>query len=415
MSGRKDKALFLYTTDFPYGYGESFLENELPVLVEHFHKVWVIPFNPYQGYKRELPHGAELLEIPHHSPSSYGLKALLQNCPLLVRVLLAETRKGRSSFHLTRIRYFKNNLLHKKEEAEKLHRILSEKVRSEKAVHYSYWFNNRVMELSLLKDGGKIGPWVTRTHRHDLYRECAKEGFFPYRSFQMKEVDRVYPVSQQGKRHLDAEFPSQSDKIGVSYLGVHDKGISPVEGKEKVNRVVTCCDFRPVKRGELMVRILSHLKDLPIEWVHFGEGEEFEMVKGLAREGLEGGKLQYEFQGKKSNQEILRYYQDLPVHLLLNVSSSEGLPVSMMEAISFGIPVIGTAVGGVPELVTKRTGELLPPNPEASETANTIRTFLQEKAMDQAFRKGVRKFWAEHFDAEKNYREFAEELKGLGE
>ena len=45
---------------------------------------------------------------------------------------------------------------------------------------------------------------------------------------------------------------------------------------------------------------------------------------------------------------------------LINVSESEGLPVSMMEAQMAGLPVIGTDVGGVSEIVRPDTGILLP-------------------------------------------------------
>ena len=38
--------------------------------------------------------------------------------------------------------------------------------------------------------------------------------------------------------------------------------------------------------------------------------------------------------------------QAQPYHVFLNVSSSEGVPVSIIEAMSFGIPCIATNVGG---------------------------------------------------------------------
>lgn len=48
--------------------------------------------------------------------------------------------------------------------------------------------------------------------------------------------------------------------------------------------------------------------------------------------------------------------------LFVNMSLSEGIPVSIMEAISFGIPIIATNVGGNAEIVNDETGVLIPVN-----------------------------------------------------
>ena len=48
--------------------------------------------------------------------------------------------------------------------------------------------------------------------------------------------------------------------------------------------------------------------------------------------------------------------------MFINLSSSEGIPVSIMEAQSFGIPVIATNVGGSGEIVVSETGVLVDEN-----------------------------------------------------
>ena len=61
--------------------------------------------------------------------------------------------------------------------------------------------------------------------------------------------------------------------------------------------------------------------------------------------------------------------------MFINVSSTEGIPVSIMEAMSFGIPVIATAVGGTPEIVNNENGYLLSKDPSAKELAEVIQNF----------------------------------------
>ena len=94
------------------------------------------------------------------------------------------------------------------------------------------------------------------------------------------------------------------------------------------------------------------------------------------------------------------------VNLFINVSELEGIPVSLMEAISFGIPIIGCDICGVPEIVNEQTGLLLEKDFDVKEAAAKIELFLGSKASDINFRKGVKLFWNENFNADKNYPEF---------
>ena len=50
--------------------------------------------------------------------------------------------------------------------------------------------------------------------------------------------------------------------------------------------------------------------------------------------------------GRMKNKDIYSLYEKEKPDLFINLSSSEGIPVSIMEAMSFGIPVISTDVGG---------------------------------------------------------------------
>ncbi len=65
-------------------------------------------------------------------------------------------------------------------------------------------------------------------------------------------------------------------------------------------------------------------------------------------------------------------------------SLSEGEPLALLEAMAAGVPIVTTAVGGIPEIVVDRqTGLLVPPrNPKA--LAAAIAEVLQNEALSRA-------------------------------
>ena len=92
---------------------------------------------------------------------------------------------------------------------------------------------------------------------------------------------------------------------------------------------------------------------------------------------------------------------------LINTSSYEGIPVSMMEAMSFSIPVIGTDVGGVSEIVEhQKNGYLLPTNPEVKEIIEALTKlyYLNEEEYLN-LRRNAYQTWQNKFNAEANYSE----------
>jgi glycosyltransferase involved in cell wall biosynthesis len=55
----------------------------------------------------------------------------------------------------------------------------------------------------------------------------------------------------------------------------------------------------------------------------------------------------------------------------------EGIPVALIEAMSYGIPVVATATGGTPELLLPGTGLLVPPADPAA-LADALQTLLRD-------------------------------------
>jgi glycosyltransferase involved in cell wall biosynthesis len=159
-----------------------------------------------------------------------------------------------------------------------------------------------------------------------------------------------------------------------------------------------------------LIKLIGQLK-LNIEWLHFGSGN---MEQGFLLETNNlPSNIKFTFAGHVNNSDLLDYYKRNPVDLFVNVSEFEGIPVTLMEAISFGIPIVGCRVGGVAEIVNDSTGLLLDKDFDITEVANKIDQFLQFKARTKETREKVKQFWALNFDAEVNANIFVNEILNL--
>ena len=96
--------------------------------------------------------------------------------------------------------------------------------------------------------------------------------------------------------------------------------------------------------------------------------------------------------------------------MFINVSTTEGTPVSIMEAISCGIPVIATSVGGNVEIVQERNGYLLDKNPTPEEIGMALLRICDEREEVLKKRQGSRGVWLERYNETTNFDAFAQKL-----
>ena len=124
------------------------------------------------------------------------------------------------------------------------------------------------------------------------------------------------------------------------------------------------------------------------------------------------GNVRHHFLGNLPNDKVISFYKNNPVDLFVHVSSSEGgVPVSIMEAQSCGIPVVATSVGGSKEIVSDEVGKLLKENPTPEQIAENISSILDNPELAIEKRKTSKLNWQDHYNADKNYAEFASRLR----
>lgn len=177
-------------------------------------------------------------------------------------------------------------------------------------------------------------------------------------------MDRVFPCSDDGAAWL------RQDGHAPEHVETARLGISPVPGLAPPSpdgrlALVSCSNTASVKRLPLLVTSIASLAaarpDCRVVWHHLGGGPGFdEFARHAERAFAALPNLAWHLHGQLAHDDVCKFFSSEPLDCLVNVSFSEGLPVSMMEALAAGLPVIGTDVGGVREIVTPETGVLLP-------------------------------------------------------
>ncbi len=108
-----------------------------------------------------------------------------------------------------------------------------------------------------------------------------------------------------------------------------------------------------------------------------GSGPQREALEKVAEQMQLGDAVR--FTGRLENADMAALYRDADI--VLNPSLADNMPISILEALASGVPVVSTDVGGVPHLVKHRcTAILVPPqNPEAM--AEAILELLHDSAL----------------------------------
>ena len=277
------------------------------------------------------------------------------------------------------------------------------------AVHYSFWWYDSIY-LAWLKRKGGIPVAVTRTHGGDLYEERGSLDVpCLFRHFQLDAIDAVFSVSEAGTRYLHERYTTYHGRIRTSYMGTADHGLGPVRGTIDPWVIVSCAKVRNIKRVHLIGEALERVEGIHVRWVHFGGTANAERDPTVAQfirtvdRLRQRPNMEVQLMGFMDNQAIMEWYASNAVDLFVSMSSTEGLPVSMMEAISFGIPVLSTDVGGCREIVNDRTGMLIPLDTAVEEVARIIEGLGKSRFVTSGARADVRAYWQEKFNAEHNY------------
>lgn len=401
--------IILYTGSYPYGLTtESFIGPELETVNSlNEYDVSIIPVVK-DSPVRKVPDHIHLDNSICDAGLIYKIKSFLLIFSPMSFLLIKKDWKELTSLH-----YFCQMLKYLYAANLVYYDVLKRAESTQPVTFYSYWMSYAPIAFGRYrtKHPSTQHHFVTRGHGGDVYT-TDRGRYYPFRVFALENVDHVYVVSNYGRDYLREKYPDFKNKIDSAYLGVMPLTTESNEAKEY--RVVSCSSVYDFKRVDLLYRSLEQYAmsnpDLKIKWTHFGCGYLFDNLKDEIDKEHKASNLDIILKGRCKNEEVLNSYCKDGYHVFVHLSTTEGLPVSMMEALSASIPIIATAVGGVPEIVTEKTGVLLKVDFTQQEFDKALSKVHENY---EALSKTAKNFYNEKFNALSNYRVFYKNITEL--
>lgn len=379
------RTLIFLTYQYPYLPGEYFIEEEIKYLSESFDRIYLLPGRSFfwrpDESPRKLPDNVILWDaatIPFLLKLRWAFSTVLR-LPFYLR---KEKREwpGHSSIKPVGFLDSVKSSIKALFVSDALQWFAQKDSLRPGAVGYAYWRDFGAAALCLARRSIGLNRVTVRAHRVDIYSPYR----WPAESVIHREADAVFPVSEDGCRYLKEVKGLSIPKIEVRRLGVRIPEAYSESSKDGVLRVVTCSNLVPVKRVELIAQVLAKIPG-PVEWSHIGDGEGREKLEEfVAREFDCDHKVN--FLGRLANSAVYEYYQKQFVDVFINLSESEGVPVSIMEAMAHGIPCVATDVGGSAEIVNSTNGAVVDVDSRIEDICAAIEEVVAHKRLRESAR-----------------------------
>lgn len=418
----KNKTIIIFTLFYPYGDYDYYLDDEIKKISTEFSKIIVITTdNKYSVGKklRNVPSTITFYRISY----KFLLKSKFQSLKLIFhRFFINELR---NIFSVDNKLSFLRNLVREsyiglKYRDKILEICKSNNIDFNNLFIYTYWLTEPTIASILVKNKFNNVVAFSRAHSYDFYNSRSPSGLWPLRKFMSDNLNSIFFVSDFGRNYfIDSFNVSNPSNLFTSRLGIQKTNtMIKVEHKNVLN-LVSIGWIQKLKRIDLLVFALMKINDIKINWYHFGSGymddDEYKNVTNLINTKLvKKSNISTFLCGEKPNDYISSFFQNEKIDLFISLSSTEGIPVSIMEAMNFSIPVIATDVGGVSEIVNDKNGFLINSNPTPSLIADKIKSFYNMSLKEKNYkRQAAFETWNMKYRSDTNYENFVNSIISL--
>ena len=270
-------------------------------------------------------------------------------------------------------------------------------------VHHGYFASWIAMVAARVSGAG----FSVTLHGSDLLLHPA------FLDLKLKLCTFCVTVSEFNRRHILARYPGvPPDKIIVQRMGIDCRENlflpRPVSPQAACLVMLAVGRLHPVKDHAFLVRACRQLKDRGVDFVCLiaGDGPERSRLERMIAELDLKAKLR--LLGHVPHGNLDAYYAAADVVVL--TSRSEGIPLVLMEAMSFGKPVLAPAITGIPELVIEGETGFLYEAGSLVDFVTQIELVRDSRSVLGPMRQAARQHVIEHFNRQKNLAAFCDLL-----
>jgi colanic acid/amylovoran biosynthesis glycosyltransferase len=378
------KIIYL-TVSLPYGADEAFIIPEIHQLQRAGHHVLVVPRSP----RGVVLHGCDLLKHSRREPlfSPAVLQAATATALRTPRETVAAIRSLLAGRALSVV--IKNLAV-----VPKAFWLADLAIRWKADHIHSHWAGTTAT-LAMTASAISGIPWSLTAHRWDIVENNLLAA-------KARSASLMRFISKDGLRMARSLAIGSVPKASVIHMGAAIP--AAVNRRPGPKRVVVCpARLVEVKGHRFLLEAWRILQRSGVDaelWLA-GSGELRQELETFASTlGLAGS---VRFLGALPHSDLLKIYEQDSVAAVVLASLDfggghhEGIPVALIEAMSYAIPVVATAAGGTPELVIPGAGLLVPPADPAA-LADAIQSLLVDTERNQQLGQAGRERVARHFN-----------------
>jgi glycosyltransferase involved in cell wall biosynthesis len=246
-------------------------------------------------------------------------------------------------------------------------------------------------------------PFSVSVHAHDIFEHRFTGRLI---AFRIGDAAWIRVISNFNRKFLQEETGIDPERLEVVRCGIDISKIRRSGEKQNASKplIVSVGRLVPYKGHDLLVEACRHLKDWGLNPACkiVGEGSERKTLSNLIEElGLEDN---VELVGVLPHEEICKLLESASVFALAcrraDDGAMDGIPVALMEAMAMKVPVVTTAISGIPELVQHEQNGLIADVEDAKDLAQRIREVIADSSLAAKLGQSAREKIEAEFDQE---------------